>query len=499
MSVVRHSDSASTAVATAPTLPIAVVKRMRLTEPPEPPVARPLRPSTKRPWPVVIIPTVCLLMGLAAGLWNAPALVTDFAVQFSHSYLHKNVHAADTSNSTVPVAYQQGTENIAHQYLNALLTQQYATMWSLVHPQVQAMWPNEAAFIAYWQKRYTGYTLQHFTLGSVHWLADWVNPETMREYKNVLEIPVSLALTPSAAIRAQPLAPPEDLHPERVMQNLPFIVQRVAALSKGEKDSWLVLNGGPGDLEAPILPPVQPLYTTVRVPILMYHHISDTVPLTTLGISLTVTAKMFTQQLDYLEQQGYHTITFNQLFDALYYAGPLPTRPIILTFDDGYDDAYTNAYPILKAHGFSGMFYVITGKVGWAAYLTWPQLRTMLAQGMQIGSHTIHHVDIGSLYLYSPDLAQQELQVSQAMLQKHLGILIQQFCYPSGEPFKNGSLALRQQIMTLLAADGYVGATTDPGMSGIYQSSLQPLALLRIRVDGRSDLQFFKNSLPTWA
>jgi hypothetical protein len=50
--------------------------------------------------------------------------------------------------------------------------------------------------------------------------------------------------------------------------------------------------------------------------------------------------------------------------------------------------------------------------------------------------------------------------------------------------------------MAMLAADGYVGATTDPGMSGIYQSSLQPLALLRIRVDGRSDLQFFKDSLP---
>jgi len=497
VSVVKNGRLASTAVATAPTVP-AFPKTKSIAAPPEPPIARPPRPSIKRPWPVVIIPTVCLLLGLAAGLWNGPALVTDITATFTNTHPVKHVHATDTANTSVPVAFQQGTETIAHHYMAALLNHQYTTMWSLLHPQVQAIWPSETAFITYWQKRYQGYTLQHFTLGAVHWLPNWVNPETMREYKHVLSVPVSLVLAPDQTILSQPLAPPEDLHPAQVMQNLPFIVQRVVSPGKGVPDSWLVLNGGPGDLEAPILPPTQPPYTTVRVPILMYHHISDDVPLTTLGLSLTVTTKMFTQQLDYLKQQGYSTITFNQLFDALYYAGPLPSRPIILSFDDGYADAYANAYPILKAHGFSGMFYIITGKVGWAAYLKWSQLRTMLAQGMQIGSHTIHHLDIGSLFLYSRDMAQQELQVSQAVLQKHLGIPIQQFCYPSGEPFKHGSFALRQQIMALLAADGYVGATTDPGMSGIYQSSLQPLALLRIRVDGRSDLQFFKNSLPWW-
>ena len=70
------------------------------------------------------------------------------------------------------------------------------------------------------------------------------------------------------------------------------------------------------------------------------------------------------------------------------------------------------------------------------------------------------------------------------------------FISPSGEPFRHGSLSARQQIVALLAADGYVGATTDPGMSGISQSSQSPLTLLRIRVDGRSTLQFFINTLP---
>ena len=200
--------------------------------------------------------------------------------------------------------------------------------------------------------------------------------------------------------------------------------------------------------------------------------------------------------MDYLKQQGYYTITFNQLFDALYYGGPLPHHPIILTFDDGYNDAYQFALPILQAHGYSGMFYIITGKVGWAAYLNWKQIRTMLAAGMQIGSHTVHHVDMGSLLMYSTALAQHELQASQTVLQNHLGIVIQQFCYPSGEPFRHGTLSAQQQIVSLLAADGYIGATTDPGISGTIQHSLSPFVLLRIRVDGRSTQQFFIHTLP---
>ena len=124
---------------------------------------------------------------------------------------------------------------------------------------------------------------------------------------------------------------------------------------------------------------------------------------------------------------------------------------------------------------YSGMFYIITGKVGWAAYLNWKQIRTMLAEGMQIGSHTVHHVNMGSLLMYSTALAQHELQASQTVLQNHLGIVIQQFCYPSGEPFRHGTLSAQQQIVSLLAADGYIGATTDPGISGTIQHS--PLRL----------------------
>src|SRR5205807_2011874 len=113
----------------------------------------------------------------------------------------------------------------------------------------------------------------------------------------VIEIPISLLLEPGQAIQLQSQAPPEDLHPDQVFQNLPFIMQRVAAADNAKKSRWLILEGGPADLEAPILPPLQSASTSVQVPILMYHHISDVVPPTSLGMSLTVTPASFGQQL----------------------------------------------------------------------------------------------------------------------------------------------------------------------------------------------------------
>jgi len=399
------------------------------------------------------------------------------------------------ASSYVPAAYQTATKTLARQYMNAFLDQQYAAMWSLLNPDMQALWSGESAFARFWQARLRGYTLQHFTIGSAHWLPRWVYPETMKEYHDVLAAPVSLALQPGAAITGDALAPPEDVHPTPLYQNLSLIVQPVLDKA-GLPARWLVLDGGPADPEAPILPPVLPTYASVETPIMMYHHVSNVIPTNVLGKSLTVKNTLFQQQLAYLKQKNYHTITFNQLFDALYFGGPLPVHPIILTFDDGYKDVFTFAYPLLKEYGFTGTFNIISGKVEAPGYLSWGDIRGMMIGGMQIASHTVHHYSMGPLVAYAPAEAQYEMQNSKATLQQQLGITIQQFCYPSGSPFRGGTLAEQQEIEAMLSADGYIGATTDPGQTGVYQDSLRPFALLRTRVDGRSTLQDFEYSLP---
>ncbi len=422
-----------------------------------------------------------------------------------HSLLSSNANSRDIQQLNTQAARLQQTnttnqyENLAQapiatqKYMNALLINDYHTMWMMLQPQIQAQWTNEQTFSSYEKTRFKDYTLQHFTLGKAKAHSLWVNPETMQQFTSVIELPVSLKLKLKSVTSSATALPPEDVHPDKVFQNLPFIIQYVQNGDGKSSHPW-VLASGPTDLEAPILPPTTPVIRTAQVPILMYHHISPIPTTNVLDLSLTVTPTIFSKQLDYLKNQGYHSITLNQLLNNLYYGTPLPTKPIILTFDDGYADNYQYAYPLLLQHDYSGTFYIITGKVNWDGQMTWSQLREMLAHGMQMGSHTIHHVDIGQVLLNSRDEAQQELQISQSTMQQKLGIVIQHFCYPAGEPFKHGSWILRQAVMSLLAEDGYTDATTDPGMTGIVQQSQYPFILLRTRVDGRESLADFEQS-----
>jgi peptidoglycan/xylan/chitin deacetylase (PgdA/CDA1 family) len=392
----------------------------------------------------------------------------------------------------------QQAQNTAQEYMQSLLDQQYDMMWSLLHPQIQAKWPDEKAFASFLLYRCKEYTLQSFIVGNVHALRFWVDPETMIQYTQLEEIPVSLQLVPKVtSFQSAPL-PPEDLHPSQLFQNLPIIMQYTAN-QDGKGGNWFILSGGPADLEAPILPPMTPLNRIIQVPILMYHHISPIIsanPLSNYVPMWVVPPENFNLQMDYLKLHSYHTITFNQLFDAIYYGAPLPSRPIILTFDDGDADQYQYAYPILWAHHFSAMFYIVTSWVGQADSMTWSQLGEMLVHGMQIGSHTVHHYDLAQWLNISEQVVQQELQQSQLTLEKKLGIAIQQFCYPYGDPFNRGTWLQRQQIMAMLASDGYVGATTAFGMTGSLQGSTYPLALVRIPVYGNEWFQSFASSLP---
>lgn len=440
----------------------------------------------------ILVATSLLFALTSTSLWLYMTMFTNAAPLAAHPR-HITHHKPKMTPSTPEDAAMVSAT--VDQFMHAYIAQDYQTTWSMLHPQTQALWPNEKAYAAFGKARFHDYTLQGFTQGKTWTRSYWTNPETMTRYSNVEVQSVSLHLKPAQTIASGSKLPPENQRPQPLFQNLPFVVQSIPG-KDGLQKRWQVLSAGPVSPEAPVLPPLVHVSRTVQVPILMYHHISNMPTYNLIDFSLTVTPGAFQKQLAYLQAHKYHTITFNQLFNALYFQAPLPTRPIILTFDDGYEDSYQFAYPLLKRYGFSGMFYIITGKVGWQGQMSWAQMREMLANGMQMGSHTINHVDIGQLLLNSPAQATQELQTSQLTMQQHLGIPIQQFCYPSGEPFRHGSLALQQAVIALVTANGYVGATNDPGLVGPTQSSLTPLLLLRNRVDGRESFIAFTQSLP---
>src|SRR5690349_15566174 len=120
---------------------------------------------------------------------------------------------------------QTQVTDISKQYMNALLQQHYAVMWSMLHPQVQAMWPNENAYVTYWKSRFHGYTLQGFSVGNVSQLSFWTTPETMVQYHNVYSLPISLQIQSQFPAAQLVKLAPQFQHPSQLFQHLPLIVQ----------------------------------------------------------------------------------------------------------------------------------------------------------------------------------------------------------------------------------------------------------------------------------
>jgi hypothetical protein len=120
--------------------------------------------------------------------------------------------------------------------------------------------------------------------------------------------------------------------------------------------------------------------------------------------------------------------------------------------------------------------------------MTWNQLHILAEFGMQIASHTIHHIDIGQPPAFTT--IQNELVLSKKTLEAQLGQPIQFFCYPSGEPFHHDSVAEQQLVLNDLFSDGYVGAMLDPfSFDSAVQDVQTPYQQSRMRVSGGEDLQ----------
>jgi peptidoglycan/xylan/chitin deacetylase (PgdA/CDA1 family) len=268
------------------------------------------------------------------------------------------------------------------------------------------------------------------------------------------------------------------------------LFQRTAfAAIQNSQGVWQVMLAGPADLDAPVLVPAKAPVSHLIIPIYMYHHVSSLPTHDVLDYSLTVTTTDFAAQLNWMQAQGYHTITMTELFDTFYYGKALPPKPMILSFDDGYADIYTYALPLLLAHHYRGVFYIITGMIG-GNYVTWNEVRALQQSGMQIASHTVHHVNIGQPPAWTT--TQKELQVSQATLEAELQEPIQFFCYPTGEPFHHDSLAEQRTVLQDLYMDGYLGATLDPStFDSALQNDQLPYELPRIRVSGGETLSEF--------
>lgn len=174
-----------------------------------------------------------------------------------------------------------------------------------------------------------------------------------------------------------------------------------------------------------------------QVPILMYHAVSDDL----WGINdLFVSPAEMEKQLEYLVDNGYDPIFFSDLPDLDKY-----DKPILLTFDDGYDDNYTQLFPLLKEYDVKATVFVITGMLGDEHYLTQEQVKEMSGSGLvDIQSHTVDHFDLNTL-----TREDQEYQLSQSRLDlaRITGKIPHTLCYPSGARDEN-TLELAEEYYT---------------------------------------------------
>ncbi|HZT95238.1 MAG TPA: polysaccharide deacetylase family protein [Chloroflexota bacterium] len=222
----------------------------------------------------------------------------------------------------------------------------------------------------------------------------------------------------------------------------------------------------------PLPPPPHPRLASRETfcPILMFHYIRiNPVPSDILGLHLSVTPAEFNAEMRFLRNNNYQAVTISQLADHIRYGTALPAKCVALTFDDGYEDQYTAALPTLLRYGLRGTFFIVSGFANQPRYMTWKQIRTADQDGMEIGVHTIHHLDLTTL---TPWQDWQEIHHSKIVIEQHVGHPVYSFAYPSGR--------YNQLVLNDVGKSGYLAAvSTDPGTLH-SQRSLNYLFRVRI-------------------
>jgi peptidoglycan/xylan/chitin deacetylase (PgdA/CDA1 family) len=189
------------------------------------------------------------------------------------------------------------------------------------------------------------------------------------------------------------------------------------------------------------------------VPILTHHSISRS------RDSFAVAPEKFAAELDALQRSGCRTMAFHDWLEGK----PLPPHAVILTFDDGYEDAYSTALPELRARGMVATFFVVPRWIGPDAahrvvraedgtasrHLIWPEVEAMSAAGMEIGSHGEQHLRLPQL---TEEEARQEALQSRLELEAHLHRPIEVFAYPFN--------ASRRHLRSILRDAGYRAAVS---------------------------------------
>lgn len=213
----------------------------------------------------------------------------------------------------------------------------------------------------------------------------------------------------------------------------------------------------------------------VKIPILMYHHIR------TVNISdeqmlkdTSCSPARFVSHLNYLISHNYTTVTFVDVQNYLFGLDTLPAKPIILTFDDGYDNNFWAAQK-LRQKKMRGVFFVVTKTLNTPEHLSSNNIQKMSEWGMEIGSHGKYHADLRKIRF---DKVPLQMAESKIFLEKIIGLPVISFCYAAGGYNWRISKACQE-------AGFWFARTTRPGITTIYGKNQ---ALRTLRIDDKTTL-----------
>jgi peptidoglycan/xylan/chitin deacetylase (PgdA/CDA1 family) len=237
-----------------------------------------------------------------------------------------------------------------------------------------------------------------------------------------------------------------------------------------------------------------------RVPILMYHSVSDSL----FGKShpyyqINCSPPVFARQMRWLRRNGYRTLNLTQMWTAME-TGQDVAKTVVITFDDGYRDFYTDAFDAMRQCGFSATIFLATDRIqntpvriDGVDYLTWSEVAELHKAGIQFGSHTVSHPDLRSL---SPEQIEYELGCSKETIEQKLGAPVESFSYPFAFPEEDKTFT--QFLVGILENLGFEnGVSTIIGRAGKHDNryylprlpvnSWDDAALLRAKLEGGYD------------
>lgn len=212
-----------------------------------------------------------------------------------------------------------------------------------------------------------------------------------------------------------------------------------------------------------------------------------------------ISTEFLKKLIEGLNRRGFTSITPSQLEAALFDGGPLPPRPALLSFDDGFRDSYDYALPILRHYGWSAIFFIPTDKiaeteaarVNWGSgteprAMIWPEVLKCRKAGIYIGSHSCSHINLRKA---DEDTIRRELSESRLVLEDHLNESITWLAYPGGKR--------DERVRRIASETGYTMAfKSDGGTIECLNPENQRFALHRVDIAGYIDPENILKTIP---